>query len=99
MAHILHQRQHTLGTMTSNNKMTYGMCTFQYLVVCRRVHLVHQFRSARLGNSGLKVSRIILGCMSYGDPKWQEWVLEEEEASKHIKFACVPLSLRISDST
>lgn len=26
----------------------------------------------RLGNSGLKVSKIILGCMSYGSPEWQE---------------------------
>ncbi|KAI9066901.1 Aldo/keto reductase [Trametes sanguinea] len=42
---------------------------------------------ARLGNSGLKVSKIILGCMSYGTPDWQGWVLPEEEALKHIKFA------------
>ncbi|KAJ7703779.1 NADP-dependent oxidoreductase domain-containing protein [Mycena olivaceomarginata] len=42
----------------------------------------------RLGTSGLKVSRIILGCMSYGDPEWSgNWVLAEEEASKHIKAA------------
>ncbi|KAL4244356.1 NADP-dependent oxidoreductase domain superfamily protein [Abortiporus biennis] len=41
----------------------------------------------RLGNSGLKVSRIILGCMSYGSKGWQAWVLEEDEAIKHIKFA------------
>ena len=41
----------------------------------------------RLGTSGLKVSRIILGCMSYGDPQWQDWVLPEEEAVKHIEFA------------
>lgn len=41
----------------------------------------------RLGNSGLKVSRIILGTMQYGDSKWQGWVLGEEEALKHIKFA------------
>lgn len=32
----------------------------------------------RLGNSGLKVSRITLGCMSYGSPQWREWVLDEE---------------------
>ncbi|KAJ3902063.1 aryl-alcohol dehydrogenase [Lentinula edodes] len=31
----------------------------------------------RLGNSGLKVSRLILGCMSYGSPEWQDWVLPE----------------------
>ncbi|RDX41300.1 Aldo/keto reductase [Lentinus brumalis] len=41
----------------------------------------------RLGNSGLKVSRIILGCMSYGDPNWEKWVLGEEEGMKHINFA------------
>ncbi|KAF5344507.1 hypothetical protein D9756_011357 [Leucocoprinus leucothites] len=41
----------------------------------------------RLGNSGLKVSKIILGCMSYGTPDWQGWVLQEEESIKHIKAA------------
>ncbi|KAF7336796.1 Aldo-ket-red domain-containing protein [Mycena venus] len=42
----------------------------------------------RLGQSGLKISKIVLGCMSYGNPKWWgNWVLEEEEASKHIKTA------------
>jgi len=41
----------------------------------------------RLGNSGLKVSKIILGCMSYGDTEWQEWVLGEKEGLEHIKYA------------
>ncbi|KAK0499240.1 aryl-alcohol dehydrogenase [Armillaria luteobubalina] len=41
----------------------------------------------RLGNSGLKVSKIILGCMTYGTPAWQGWVLPEEEGIKHIKIA------------
>ncbi|EPQ56030.1 Aldo/keto reductase [Gloeophyllum trabeum ATCC 11539] len=41
----------------------------------------------RLGRSGLKISKIILGCMSYGSSKWQPWVLDEEESLKHIKFA------------
>ena len=41
----------------------------------------------RLGNSGLKVSKLILGCMSYGSPDWQKWVLDEEEGIKHIKAA------------
>lgn len=31
--------------------------------------------------------------MSYGDKQWQEWVLGEEEATKHIKFAFVILVL------
>lgn len=41
----------------------------------------------RLGNSGLKVSRIILGTMQYGDKGWQEWALGEEDAVEHIKYA------------
>ncbi|KAF9470627.1 Aldo/keto reductase [Pholiota conissans] len=41
----------------------------------------------RLGSSGLKVSRIILGCQTYGSPEWQGWVLQEEESIKHIKAA------------
>ncbi|KIP06726.1 hypothetical protein PHLGIDRAFT_30343 [Phlebiopsis gigantea 11061_1 CR5-6] len=41
----------------------------------------------RLGNSGLKVSRIILGTMQYGLKEWADWVLGEEEAIKHIKYA------------
>lgn len=41
----------------------------------------------RLGNSGLKVSRIILGLMSYGNDQWEKWVLNEEEGIKHIKAA------------
>jgi aryl-alcohol dehydrogenase-like predicted oxidoreductase len=41
----------------------------------------------RLGKSGLKVSRIILGCMSYGSPEWQGWVLGEEDGLEHIKAA------------
>ncbi|KAJ7650032.1 aryl-alcohol dehydrogenase [Roridomyces roridus] len=42
----------------------------------------------RLGKSGLKISKVILGCMSYGHPEWAgNWVLPEEEASKHIKAA------------
>jgi len=42
---------------------------------------------ARLGNTGLKVSRICLGCMSYGDPAWDKWILPKEEGIAHIKKA------------
>ncbi|CAE6525431.1 unnamed protein product [Rhizoctonia solani] len=41
----------------------------------------------RLGKSGLKVSRVILGLMSYGSDEWAKWVLNEEEGIKHIKAA------------
>ncbi|KAJ6543543.1 Aldo/keto reductase [Mycena vulgaris] len=44
-------------------------------------------RYVRLGNSGLKVSEIILGCMSYGSSEWRPWTLDEEDSIKHIKYA------------
>ncbi|KAJ3288507.1 hypothetical protein HK104_008134 [Borealophlyctis nickersoniae] len=41
----------------------------------------------RFGNTGLVVSRLTLGCMSYGSKKWGEWVLERDEAFPIIKAA------------
>ena len=40
-----------------------------------------------LGRSGLKVSRICLGMMSYGDPKWRSWILTEEAGRPFVKRA------------
>lgn len=41
----------------------------------------------RLGNSGLKISKVILGTMSYGSKQWQDWVLDEEESLPLIEHA------------
>jgi aryl-alcohol dehydrogenase-like predicted oxidoreductase len=44
----------------------------------------------RLGSTGLKVSRLALGCMSYGDPTTanaHEWSLREEEAQPYFAQA------------
>ena len=41
----------------------------------------------RLGNTGLKVSRLCLGCMSYGTSKWRPWVLDEEPARGFVRAA------------
>ncbi|VUC24503.1 unnamed protein product [Clonostachys rosea] len=41
----------------------------------------------RLGTSGLKISKVILGAMSYGSKEWQEWVLEEDEALPLLEHA------------
>jgi aryl-alcohol dehydrogenase-like predicted oxidoreductase len=38
-----------------------------------------------LGRSGLKVSRICLGTMTYGTPDWREWVLPEAESRPFIQ--------------
>ena len=41
----------------------------------------------RFGKTGLKVSRLCLGCMTYGSPTWREWVLPEEASRPFIKEA------------
>ena len=40
-----------------------------------------------LGKTGLKVSRLCLGMMTYGSKKWREWVLEEKDARPFVKRA------------
>jgi 1-deoxyxylulose-5-phosphate synthase len=40
-----------------------------------------------LGSTGVRVSRICLGCMTYGSKKWREWVIEEAEARPFIQQA------------
>ena len=40
-----------------------------------------------LGKTGLKVSRLCLGCMSYGTSQWRPWVLDEEPSRAFIKQA------------
>jgi len=41
----------------------------------------------RFGRTGMKVSRLCLGCMTYGSPKWREWILEEEASRPFIRQA------------
>jgi 1-deoxyxylulose-5-phosphate synthase len=40
-----------------------------------------------LGKTGMKVSRLCLGMMSYGSKKWREWILEEADAKPFVKRA------------
>ena len=40
-----------------------------------------------LGSTGVKVSRICLGCMTYGSKKWRQWVMEEAEVRPFIQQA------------
>jgi len=41
----------------------------------------------QLGRSGLRVSRLCLGTMTYGSSEWRQWVLEEEDARPFIEKA------------
>jgi 1-deoxyxylulose-5-phosphate synthase len=40
-----------------------------------------------LGSTGLKVSRLCLGCMTYGSKKWRQWVLDEHESQPFFRRA------------
>lgn len=41
----------------------------------------------RLGNTGLKVSRLCFGTMTYGSKTWREWVLDEHEGRPFFRKA------------
>ena len=41
----------------------------------------------RLGSTGLQVSRICLGMMSYGTPSWREWVLDIDASRPLVRSA------------
>jgi aryl-alcohol dehydrogenase-like predicted oxidoreductase len=40
-----------------------------------------------LGRTGVTVSRLCLGCMSYGDPKWRNWVLDDAASRPFFRRA------------
>ena len=44
-------------------------------------------KTMRLGSSDLEVSRIALGCLTYGDPDWRSWILDQEGARPHFERA------------
>lgn len=50
-----------------------------------------------LGKTGLQVSRICLGMMSYGDPGWRDWVLTEDQGRPMIERA-VELGINFFDT-
>jgi aryl-alcohol dehydrogenase (NADP+) len=41
----------------------------------------------QLGKSGLKVSRLCLGMMTYGSPQWRPWTLDEEHSLPFVRRA------------
>jgi len=51
----------------------------------------------RLGRTGLRVSRIALGCMSFGSPQWRPWVLNEAASMLILKRA-VELGINFFDT-
>ncbi len=50
-----------------------------------------------LGASGLKVSRLALGMMTFGTPEWRPWVLDEEAARPIVRRA-IELGVTLFDT-
>jgi aryl-alcohol dehydrogenase-like predicted oxidoreductase len=50
-----------------------------------------------LGETGMEVSRLCLGCMSFGTPDWRDWVLEEEQSHEIIDRA-IDLGINFFDT-
>ncbi len=50
-----------------------------------------------LGDTGMKVSQICLGCMSFGTSDWREWVLDEDESHEIIDRA-IDLGINFFDT-
>jgi aryl-alcohol dehydrogenase-like predicted oxidoreductase len=44
-------------------------------------------KTTNLGRTGMRVSRLCLGCMSYGTPDWRPWVLDQNQARPFFKRA------------
>ena len=51
----------------------------------------------RLGSTGLKVSRLCLGCMTWGDPAWRSWVIGEE-AARPIMRRAIEAGINVFDT-
>ncbi|AAV45507.1 putative NAD(P)H-dependent xylose reductase [Haloarcula marismortui ATCC 43049] len=50
-----------------------------------------------LGSTGMEVSRLCLGCMSFGTSEWRDWVLDEDESREVIERA-IDLGINFFDS-
>src|SRR6476620_8134306 len=48
---------------------------------------VSRMLHVNLGRTGLKVSRLCLGTMTYGTPEWRPWILTEEQSRPFIREA------------
>lgn len=55
-------------------------------------------KQVRLGGSGLKISPILVGCMSYGSKKWADWVLDDKTEIFKILKHCYDKGLRTFDT-
>lgn len=59
---------------------------------------INKIVNKKLGNSGLSVSPLIVGCMSFGSKKDSNWIIEDEETVMTILKKCYDNGLRTFDT-
>jgi aryl-alcohol dehydrogenase-like predicted oxidoreductase len=55
-------------------------------------------KTATLGRTGVTVSRLCLGCMSYGSSRWRPWILDGDEAARPFFRAAVEAGINFFDT-
>lgn len=55
-------------------------------------------KQINLGPSGLKISPVVVGCMSFGTKKWLPWVVEDEKQIFEVLKYCYDKGLRTFDT-
>ena len=54
-------------------------------------------KQIKFGNTGIKISPIIVGCMSYGSKNWMPWIEDDKEKIFAILKHCYDRGLRTFD--
>ena len=57
-----------------------------------------EIKYSNLGESGLKISPLIVGCLTFGSKQWAEWVIEDEDEVFTILKKCYDVGLRTFDT-
>ena len=89
MQGLLRSTTTRFGRGTSLVTRSFTGRNIQPFIFCRRMATtdVPKAEYRQLGKSGLRVSVPILGAMSFGDKRWQPWVIEEDAALPMLKDA------------
>jgi 1-deoxyxylulose-5-phosphate synthase len=51
-----------------------------------------------LGKTGLKVSRLCLGMMTYGTNQWRDWVLEGDDSARPFVKRAIEAGINFFDT-
>lgn len=90
VSHAKSHRPSLLFPVSSTRRFASSMEYTRCVIACRAFNSMAITPSnllLSLGDSGLKISKVILGAMSYGSPEWQDWILDEEHSLPLLEHA------------